>query len=133
MDEQQERYAYSVYRRLHQEHSYMPPATIDRQQARTPVSGGESEQSERGLASPYPGSMSPSDYCQSAAGEGYTGSSQEFDEDGELAMVGGYDEEEGRDDMDEEGDEDLSSEPPPQRSDGVSGPLRVWACCGQDF
>lgn len=72
------------------------------------------------MGSPYPASLSASDYCQSAAGEGYGGSSQDLDVDAEHVMTGIYGEEGVEGELDEDAEEDLSSEPPPQRSDGVS-------------
>lgn len=103
-------YAYSVYQLVCRSNTFAPPS-IDRQPDRTSMSRGESEHSER-VGSPYPASPSPSDYCQSAAGEHYAGSSSQ-DYDGDLNA-----------EVDLEADEDLSSDPPPQRSDSVSAHLK---------
>jgi hypothetical protein len=106
--QQDEEYAYSIYQHVGRPNMYTTPL-LDRQPEGSFMSRGESEQSER-VGSPYPTSLSPSDYCQSAAGELYASSSQEFDA-----------EEESEGELQEEDEEDdLSSEPPPQRSDGVS-------------
>jgi hypothetical protein len=93
------------------------PGALDRQQDLPTTPRGESEYSERG-GSPYPTSPGLSDYCQSASGEGYATSSRSYDMDGDGAVHSPHDEIPVG--LDEDFEEDLSSEPPPQRSDGVS-------------
>lgn len=102
-----------------QNDAYSPAMSIERLQDRSALSVCESEQSDRG-GSPYPTSLAASDYCQSASGEHYTGSSHDYEVYGEGEMAG-YDEV--AEDVDEDMEEDLSSEPPPQRSDSVSDAL----------
>ncbi|UZJ51698.1 hypothetical protein CBS101457_001018 [Exobasidium rhododendri] len=103
--QQDEESAYSIYQHVGRPNIYSP-SLIDRQQEGMSISREGSEHSGH-VGSRSPVSLSPSDYCQSAAGEQYAGSSQDFDAEGEI---------DGQ--MQENEEEDLSSEPPPQRSDG---------------
>lgn len=96
-----------------------PAMSIERMQERSAISASESERSERG-ASPYPTSLAASDYCQSGSGEHYAGSSHDYEGYGSGEPIEAYDEVAAAEDMDEYMEEDLSSEPPPQRSDSVS-------------
>jgi hypothetical protein len=124
-----EKYSYSVYQHISNptylaspQHNYNAPyPNLDRQQETESMMSCESGQLDR-TASPYPTSLSPSDYCQSAASEQHVGSSQESDEEDESGAASPYGEVEGE--MEEDEEDDLSSEPPPQRSDGVSDRVR---------
>lgn len=103
----------------HSSPGYAAPAQLVRQHEGPTTPKCQSEHSDRG-GSPYPASIAASDYCQSASGEVYADSSRDYDMEDEMGMTNPHDEM--IPDMDEDVEEDLSSEPPPQRSDGVSRP-----------
>ena len=117
--------AHSVYQQICDGYGTVqksPSPVLDRHLTSAFRSGNESDHPERG-ASPYSFTITESDYCQSAAGEVDLGSSVDCGSRGDRETLSPHDD----DDMDEDGEGDLSSEPPPQRSDDVSRLLEQ--CC----
>lgn len=120
-----EDFAHSVYQQICDGYGTIqksPSPGLDRLHGSATRSTFESEMSDR-AASPFTASIAGSDYCQSAAGEVDLGSSADGDTGDDRGMPSPCE-----DEMDEDDEDDLSSEPPPQRSDGVSLNLLCAHC-----